>query len=597
MNESNNLQTSFADLLNLSSVGEIESQLNAFTKKKFSKKNYQHKLGAYVRLSPSVDDPRDEGSLKNHPLHIFNYVERKNADKSTWGGIKEWYVDSEVSAATLERPAFQRMLRDMDLGKINSFVVYDLLRASRDVGDFSLVLGFLKKRHIRFFSTCDPIDLETPFGRFMAQMKIANGQLERETNIYRLKKGAIARAERGLSHNCPTLGYDPVPYKKHHIRINEKEAAEVLHHFKLFLDPEIKSVNQWINRLNEKGFTTKKYLNKNGDSKGGNRWTLTTAKHFLKNKIYIGIREYNKKNRDKDQTRLPEQERYLCTQGNWEAILSHDIFKAVQDKLVLNKKTRRQYKRHFPLSGLIQCSECRRFLVGVSGTGRGGNIHYYYGHERKMTTKDDHHKQRCKVERVRALELEEEVIHELKNLSQDRKLLHALAQKMQKNRSQNVKELASLMGSREQERRKIESTQQNTLDAVGNATDKAVQKVLLQRLERDTKKIRRLEDEIGELKAEIESGRQSMIDLSGVFGVLKDFRRGFDKLSSTDKAAILSKVIRRIVLGPEQVIMEIFGAEVELEPKEKMTPNPSGGVGGQAVMGSCMGLNGRSDWI
>jgi DNA invertase Pin-like site-specific DNA recombinase len=154
--------------LKLSNVGEIERQLNLFTKRHYSKKNYQHKLGAYVRLSPSVDDPRDEGSLKNHPLHIFNYVERKNSDKENWGQITEWYVDSEVSAATLDRPAFQRMLQDMNTGKINSFIVYDLLRASRDVGDFSQVLKFLQECRIRFFSTCDPIDLETPFGRFMA---------------------------------------------------------------------------------------------------------------------------------------------------------------------------------------------------------------------------------------------------------------------------------------------------------------------------------------------------------------------------------------------------------------------------------------------
>lgn len=427
-------------------------------------------------------------------------------------------------------------------------------------------------------------------------MKIANGQLERETNIYRLKKGAIARAERGLSHNCPTLGYDPVPYKKHHIQINKTEAAEVLHHFKLFLEPEIKNVNQWMNRLNEKGFLTKKYRNKNGEWKGGKRWTISTSKYFLKNKIYIGMREYNKKNRDEDQDRLPEQEKYLCTQGNWKAIVPSEIFESVQRKLDLNKKSKRQYKRHFPLSGLIQCSECGRFLVGTSGTGRGGNIHYYYGHERKMTTTGDKHKKKCKTERIRALEIEEEIIYELKKLSKDRELLSELAKKVHSSGRQNLEDLKTILRSKEQDRRKLEDTQKNSLDALGNTDDAAVQKSILKRMEDETKKLGMIEQEIKKLKSEIEGNRQSVLDLSGVFGVLKEFRKNFDRLPATDKTDVLSHIIKRIVLGSELITMEIFGAKVELE-KGKKNDRSSIPMLGADGRGSCIGLNGRDERI
>ncbi len=593
MKESNSLQTSFSTLLNLSSVREIESQLNQFTKKAYSKTVYQHRLAAYVRLSPSVNDPRDEGSLKNHPLHIFNYVEQKNKELKHWGCIVEWYVDSEVSAATLERPAFQRMLNDLDSGKIDSLIVYDLLRASRDVGDFSMVIKFLQERRIRFFSTCDPIDLDNPFGRYMAQLRIANGQLEREMNIYRLKNGARGRAHRGLAHNSPVLGYDPVPYKKHHVQINETEAEEVKHHFSSILRPEIKNLRQWILYANEKGFTTKRYRNKNGDWKGGKRWTLTTAAYFFKNKMYIAVREYNKKNIDSDSSRLPENDRYFCTEGNWEPIVDKETFEAVQKKLNSNKQTRRQYKRHFPLSKLIVCSECGSHLVGVGGTSRDGSRHFYYGHERKMRSTGDKHNQRCSTERIRALEIEEEVVSQLRILAKDQSLIKEIAKRRQKHSKSSGKELQTVLRKKEQLRRKLEISQNNALDAVGEAESDTVRKLLLKKVEKEAKELKAVEVEIQNLKNEVKTQKQKALDLSDVFEMLKVFRKNFDELPQNEKTQILQKTIKRILLEPDRITLEIFGDRHEMNSGQKKASNPwvAGGRCSHVVQ------NGRGDRI
>ena len=579
MNESKNLQRSFSELLNASSISEIEIRLNEYIRTQSVPKNCLHELGAYVRLSPSINDPRDEGSLKNHPLHIVNYVDRKNSEDKTWGHIKEWYIDSEVSAATLDRPAFQRLLGDLDAGRINGFIVYDLLRASRDVGDFSLLLDFLQERNIRFFSACDQIDLDTPFGRYMVQLKVANGQLERETNIFRLQNGAISRAQRGLAHNNPTLGYNSVPYKKHHKQINKEEAEQVIRHFKSFLDSKIKNLRQWILDTNERGYRTKKYRNKGGKWKGGGKWTLTTAANFFRNKIYISIREYNKKNRDKDQVRLPEQKKYFCAPGIWEPIIDEDLFIAVQEKLKNNGQTKRQYKRHFPLSKLIHCAECGEKLVGVSGTSRDGSKHYYYGHERKMRTRGNRHERRCQVETIRSVEIESEVTGELKRLSRDKALLAELAKKTKSLASRSSESTKALLSSREQERRKLEQSQNNTLDALGSTDSPQVRKLLVTRLEKDAQLLKKVEADMETMKLELVGGRSSVIDLSGVFGVLKEFRENFDQLPPSEKTQVLGSIVKRILIEPDLITMEVYGAKMDPKSRGKKIDRQLGSDG------------------
>ena len=595
MNAYKDLQKSFSDLLNASSVKEIEGKLNLFSSKTSNKKCL-YKLGGYLRLSPSVDDPRDEGSLKNHPYHIVNYVNRKNSEKKDWGAIREWYVDSEVSAATLDRPAFKRLLQDLDSGKINGFVVYDLLRASRDTLDFLMVVEFLQKRRISFFSTCEQIDFDSPFGRYMATLRVAGGQFERETNIFRLKKGAMARAQRGLAHNCPTLGYDPIEYKTHHIQINKAEAEEVKFHFSSFLKPEIKNLRQWLEFVNEKGYKTKRYRTKKGEWRGGNRWTITTAHNFFTNKIYIAIREYNKRNRDVDQAKLTEEERYFCVPGNWEAIIEPETFGEVAKKLKSNRKKKRQYKRDFPLSKLVHCSECGAVLVGDSGTSRDGSKHYYYGHMRKMITKNDRHLHRCKVEKIRALEIETVAINKLRTLSSNRKLLEEIAKRSRSLSAQSLEDKKGLLNSREQERRKIVQEQENCLKALGETSSSEVQKLILKSMEKHAAHLERLEIEMSSMKKEIQNN-DNLLDLSGVFGVLKKFNRDFDKLPANEKSEVLASIIKRIILSPNQISMELYGAKVEpIDLRAKKNPTKKLPLGAN-VLCSDVVLNGRGERI
>ena len=203
--------------------------------------------------------------------------------------------------------------------------------------------------------------------------------------------------------------------------------------------------------------------------------------------------------------------------------------------------------------------------------------------------------QRCKVEKIRAIEIECEVIGELKKLSKDRTLLEELAKKSHSLSAQTKVDKKSLLHSREQARRKIEHGQKNALGALGGTSNSDVHKLILKNLEDDAKELESINSEIALLKQELQDV-DNLVDLSGVFGVLKKFYRNFDKLPTLEKHEALSSIVRQIVVSPEKISMEIYGAKVEA-PRELKLKTPGLGGLGSDVRGSGVVLNGRGDRI
>jgi site-specific DNA recombinase len=64
-----------------------------------------------------------------------------------WTALPEMYDDGGFSGATMERPAFQRLLADVSEGKIDVVVVYKVDRLTRSLSDFAKIVDIFDKRH------------------------------------------------------------------------------------------------------------------------------------------------------------------------------------------------------------------------------------------------------------------------------------------------------------------------------------------------------------------------------------------------------------------------------------------------------------------
>ena len=82
-----------------------------------------YKVALYIRLSKEdVDRGYDESeSIKNQRTLLVEYVEKLGPKYQ----MVEIYIDQGYTGTNFNRPDFQRMIKDINLGKINMVVTKD----------------------------------------------------------------------------------------------------------------------------------------------------------------------------------------------------------------------------------------------------------------------------------------------------------------------------------------------------------------------------------------------------------------------------------------------------------------------------------------
>lgn len=520
------------------------------------------KLAAYIRLSPS-DEIRDEGSLVSHPQRIKQFVDFKNSQSPNWGRIVDWYTDKDYSGKDMNRPEFKRLCRDVKAGKVNAVIVTELSRLSRSVKDFCQFWDFLKRHRATFYSLKESFDTSTPMGELMVVQAISFAQFERETIVSRIKEGAKARAERGLTNGGQRmLGYDLDPYKKCHLVMNEKEKPYVQMIFEMLL--KLGTAEKLLHHLNENGYRTKAFVTKNGSPRGGKLWSYTTLHRLLTNPSYIGKREINKDNRHRNQEELPENERYRLVDAQWPAIISGELFQDVQNLLVANANNARKYVHTYRFTGILHCALCGEKLFGKSGKGKGGH-YFYYGHFRKfLAHAPEKHRQRCPQENIPAVQVEEAIIQRLKLLYKDKRLLTELLRTNGSQREGRIEQIETLIQSKEQDRRRLDKQIDAIVVSMAEAGDSS-RKLLARKLDETMVLKEAVEAEIENLRADKAQASAAVIDFDSARKVLGIFHKSFDGRPVSEQKELLKDVLKRAYVHPTKIVCEIYGQENEEE--------------------------------
>ena len=521
---------------------------------------HNFKLAGYIRLSPS-DEVREEGSLVSHPQRIEEFVKLKNAQVPGWGNLVDFYVDEEVSGSHLNRPNFLKMLKDVKSGKVNGIIVTELSRLSRDVKDFMQFWDFLRKYNCKFFSLRENFDTSTPVGEMMVIQCISFAQFERKNTIERIKAGARARAQRGLANGGGRiLGYDPNPTKKNHLVVNDAEALRIKLIYSKYLEfQNISKTRRW---LNEQGYKTKEYTTKEGKLREGTSFTDNSLYRILTNKVYIGIRQYNQKNKDKDQSQLADSEKYFEAKAIWEPIIEEKIFEEVQKIIQKNRLTSRKCDRTYLLSNILRCGECGSKLVGMKANGS-NQTYYYYAHNRKYRSTDDQHKKRCSMERIPAEDLEKAVLKRLKGLSKNRDLITELAKYAKDTRSSKRPDVEKMLGSKKKELKSLESKISNLTERLAILPADIPAESFLEKIKTFGEDKKKVKKEVDRLKSELESAQENIVDLEWIFKALQTFRRNFGKLAPIQQKGFIEQLIESVTVSKDKVYLNYYGRESE----------------------------------
>ena len=113
------------------------------------------------------------------------------------GANAKVYQDKGYSGKNTNRPAFRRLMADVERGLIGKIVVYRLDRFSRSIADFGRLWEVLSRCRVEFVSIHETFDTSTPMGRAMLNIIMVFAQLERETTAQRVKDNYYQRAGLG----------------------------------------------------------------------------------------------------------------------------------------------------------------------------------------------------------------------------------------------------------------------------------------------------------------------------------------------------------------------------------------------------------------
>lgn len=226
----------------------------------------KNKVAIYTRVS--TEDQAKEGfSLDAQLEKLRSYCKARDWE------IAEEYVDDGYSGRNTRRPAYKKLLQEID--KWNTLLVIKMDRIHRNSKNFMLMMEELKKHDKEFVSMTESLDTSTAMGRFVMDIIQRIAQLESEQIGERVYDGMKqkARTDGGvLGFNIP-YGYE---YEDGKLSINPEEAKNVKEIYNMY--QEGMSMKKIAEELNTRDIPTK--FNKT--------WGAQTVSLILKNPLYCG---------------------------------------------------------------------------------------------------------------------------------------------------------------------------------------------------------------------------------------------------------------------------------------------------------------------
>jgi DNA invertase Pin-like site-specific DNA recombinase len=477
----------------------------------------------YTRKSTAIGLEQEFNSLDAQREACEKYIEGQG--HQGWQVIPEYYDDGGFTGANLERPAFMRLMDDMDDGKVDVIVVYKVDRLSRSLLDFAQVMDRFNRAGVAFVSVTQNFSTADAMGRLTLNMLMSFAEFEREMIAERTRdKIAAARRKGKWTGGAVPLGYDVVDK---HLVVNELEAVVVREIFDLYL--QHRSALAVMRILNETGRITKRHKAKNGKVRKARAWDKDAVLRVLRNPVYAGFMPYRDEIHD----------------GEHEAIVGRNAFalaQAILDGHVV-KKQRRNANPTYILRGLLKCAVCGKSFTPGSTTKKSGKEYRYY----RCVTRDKEGIQACVARPLPADAIEEFVIARIREAALAGDLTvgitDELAMKFQERRDElqtERKRLPAAIASLSAEGHKL-------VETLGTANGTA-HRMLEERIEELGAQITHSETRLYQVERALNELRKTEVEASWVADALAHFDDVWDVLTVENQARLVGAVVKRVVV-------------------------------------------------
>lgn len=330
-------------------------------------------IAIYVRLSKEDGDKLESDSIQNQKGIIEQHIKHLQ-DQGECIASTAVYSDDGYPGGSFDRPAYRRMIADIEAGAVNCVIVKDNSRLGRNYPELGrLMEEYFPQKGTRVISVLNHIDsFKDPHGYCSAMVSfsnIMNDDYIRQLSL-KIKSTFAMKRERGeFLGNYAPYGYRKSPEDRHKLIVDPEAAETVRMIFHWYASGA--SASGIVKQLNAlqipppslykamtgcKGFAS-------SASRGVNRqiWSVTSVNTMLRDEVYIGNLVQGKfksaSYRTKKMVPADESE-WTVVEGTHEAIIPDEIFAVVHERLSRRTRVAPNREAHYLLSGFVRCAHC-----------------------------------------------------------------------------------------------------------------------------------------------------------------------------------------------------------------------------------------------
>lgn len=256
---------------------------------------------------------------------------KKYADYQDMVVVREFSDEGKSGKNVDGRPQFKEMLELIEAGTddIDYVLVFKLSRFGRNAADVLSSLQKMQDFGVNLICVEDGIDSSKDAGKLMISVLSAVAEIERDNILVQTMEGRKQKAREGKWNG----GFAPYGYKlvDGSLFIAEDEVEVIKIIFDKYINTTM-GVAAIAAFLNESGYVKKKRQNNTIDG-----FAASFVKGVIDNPVYCGKLAYGRRKTEKVQGKRNEfhvvkQDEFMVVDGEHEAIISAEEWKAAQDK-------------------------------------------------------------------------------------------------------------------------------------------------------------------------------------------------------------------------------------------------------------------------
>ncbi|MCC7409672.1 MAG: recombinase family protein [Phycisphaeraceae bacterium] len=484
-------------------------------KGKASGERQQVRCAIYTRKSTEEGLQQEFNSLDAQRESAEAYIAAQKHEG--WTCLPDRYDDGGFTGGNMDRPAVQRLMKDIAAGKVDCVVVYKVDRLSRSLMDFARIMETFDNHHVSFVSVTQQFNTTHSMGRLTLNILLSFAQFEREIISERTRdKIAAARRKGKFAGGRPILGYDLLSSPAGpRLVVNDEEAHRVRVVFDLYLQHG--ALIPVVQELDRRGWRTKAWTTKGGRQVGGLPLDKNLLYRLLTNVVYVGkIRHHEE-----------------VHPGEHTAIVDEQVWQRAQAVLQHNGRTGGTLVRNrygALLKGLIRCAPCGCAMMHTYSAQKNRRYRYYVcmkAQKRGWNT--------CPTKSVPAGEIEKFVVEQIKAVGQDPAVLTETVRQAQRQGKKALDDLQAEERAILKDMARLDARLRKL--ASGAATPELA----------DTQeRLHASEQRATQIRAEIVALGGEMVNESEVQAALSAFEPVWDTLSPREQARIIRLLVERV---------------------------------------------------